>query len=75
MSGFHHTVHVRSECVVERMEERSVLVDTLFIISGNVYHFQERVTRVVTKINGHRDKRSSNLSYLNSVKNKIPKTK
>ena len=28
-------------------------------------------TRVVTKINGHRDQRSSNLSNLNSVNNKI----
>ena len=30
-------------------------------------------TRVVTKINGHRDKRSSNLSNLNSVKTKLHK--
>ena len=34
-----------------------------------------RSTRVVTKINGHRDKRSSDLSNLNSVKNKIAQTK
>ena len=32
-------------------------------------------TRVVTKINGHEDKQSSNLSNLNSVNNKLAQTK
>ena len=33
------------------------------------------ITRVVTKINGHEDKRSSKFSNLNSVNSKIAETK
>ena len=33
------------------------------------------ITRVVIKINGHRDKRSSKFSNLNSVNSKIAQTK
>ena len=34
-----------------------------------------KITRVVTKINGHEDKRSSKFSNLNSVNSKITETK
>ena len=36
---------------------------------------KEPFTRVVTKINGHKDKRSSKFSNLNSVNSKIAETK
>ena len=43
---------------------------------GSEDHWQSHLaTRVVTKINGHRDKRPSNLSNLNSVKYKIAQIK
>ena len=61
---------------------RLICISTARHISSNneyqiILHISRspHITRVVTKINGHEDKRSSKFSNLNSVNSKIAETK